>query len=266
MSTILIGTSGYSYTEWVGPVYPAGTRQSDFLSLYSAEFATVELNFSYYQMPKREQLEKMMQESSEPLSFSIKAHQSLTHTIDYASWKTFAHEFCRASDVLFQGGRGASVLFQFPYSFHYETQQRRYLDAILRECSSFPLAVEFRNAQWYNSRTIDALRARDISLVSLDLPNTKSMPPMMDVNTSSRAYIRLHGRNASSWWESDAASRYDYLYSEKEIESIAERVRMISSYADTVLIYFNNHRRGQAVSGARSLLQLLKKGGRAHAG
>lgn len=163
MATILIGTSGYSYTEWVGPVYPEGTRQKDYLPLYAQEFATVELNFSYYQMPKGEQLETMIEQSSQRLSFSIKAHQSLTHTVDTASWKESAHQFCRAADVPLQKGLLAALLFQFPYSFHYETDQRRYLDALLRECSSFPLAVEFRNAQWYNSRTIEALRTRGIS-------------------------------------------------------------------------------------------------------
>jgi len=58
MSEILIGTSGYSYNEWVGCVYPEGTKQKDFLSCYSAMFPTVELNFSYYTMPKAENLAK----------------------------------------------------------------------------------------------------------------------------------------------------------------------------------------------------------------
>lgn len=80
---------------------------------------------------------------------------------------------------------------------------------------------------------------------------------MMDVSTASLAYLRLHGRNGETWWESDAASRYDYLYSDRELESIAERVRMIAASAGTVLVYFNNHRRGQAVEGARSLRKLL---------
>ncbi|GHT80108.1 hypothetical protein FACS1894130_10720 [Spirochaetia bacterium] len=52
MPQILIGTSGYSYPEWVGPVYPKGTKQADYLALYAGLFSAVELNFSYYQMPK----------------------------------------------------------------------------------------------------------------------------------------------------------------------------------------------------------------------
>ena len=55
---VLVGTSGYSYADWVGPVYPAGTPQKDFLSLYSAQFPVVELNFSYYQQPNVRTLQR----------------------------------------------------------------------------------------------------------------------------------------------------------------------------------------------------------------
>ena len=79
---------------------------------------------------------------------------------------------------------------------------------------------------------------------------------MMDVITSNLAYLRLHGRNRETWWGSDAASRYDYLYSEAELSSIAERLAALSQQAGRTLVYFNNHRGGQAVANARRLVQL----------
>jgi uncharacterized protein YecE (DUF72 family) len=60
MTEILIGTSGYSYKEWVGPVYPDGTKTGDYLAFYSGLFPTVELNFSYYNVPKPDSLAKML--------------------------------------------------------------------------------------------------------------------------------------------------------------------------------------------------------------
>lgn len=257
MAIILIGTSGYSYTEWVGPVYPKGSSQDQFLSLYASHFSTVELNFSYYKMPEKKQLQAMIEQAGPSLGFSIKGHESLTHTIDLHSWKESAHTFQEAIEALTSQDRLEAILLQFPYSFHYEVNQRRYLDALLREFSSYPLAVEFRNSKWYNSRTIEALGTRNIALTSLDLPQIKGTPPMMDVHTSSLAYIRLHGRNGESWWGSDAASRYDYLYSSKELEAIASRIKGIADGSEKVLVYFNNHRKGQAVSGAKELKQLL---------
>jgi uncharacterized protein YecE (DUF72 family) len=72
---ILIGTSGYSYHEWVGVVYPENTKPKDYLSCYSGLFPTVELNFAYYGMPKAENLAKMLVDGGEKLTFAIKAHK-----------------------------------------------------------------------------------------------------------------------------------------------------------------------------------------------
>lgn len=84
---------------------------------------------------------------------------------------------------------------------------------------------------------------------------------MMDVITSSSlAYIRLHGRNEETWWGSDSASRYDYLYSAKELASLLGRIQSFTTHTQKVLIYFNNHRRGQAVANALTLYQLAVGG------
>ena len=260
MSRIFIGTSGYSYTEWVGPVYPPHTHTKDFLSYYATLFSTVELNFSYYRMPTKEQLLTMHKEAPS-LLFSLKAHQSLTHSIDPHSWKQSAHLFMDAVSALSEHNSLGAVLLQVPHSFHYDVDQRRYLYNLVTECSSFPLAIEFRNSQWYNNRTIETLRKQHITLVSLDLPHQESALPMMDVMTSFTSYIRLHGRNASSWWGSDVASRYNYLYSDKELESIKKRVCSLADFSKDLYLYFNNHPQGYAVKNALTLRELLKKEG-----
>lgn len=265
MERILIGTSGYSYTEWVGPVYPEGTKPEMFLQRYSTLFPTVELNFSYYRMPTPDQMRNMLAQGPS-LLFSIKAHESLTHTVDPSTWRSAAAEFSAAATVLQEAGALGAVLLQFPYSFHYDPDRRRYLGSLVERLGAFPLAAEFRNGQWYNNRTLDALRERRVSLVSLDLPAVQGSPPMMDVATAPIAYIRLHGRNKETWWGSDAASRYDYLYTERELESIAERVRGLAVAAQSVLVYFNNHRRGQAARNAAALNRLLFPKEQGHGG
>lgn len=260
MAQIMIGTSGYSYTEWVGPVYPEGTKPSQFLACYATMFSTVELNFSYYRMPEPGQMRSMLSQGP-GTSFSIKAHESLTHTVDPVAWRSSAVMFRSAVEVLQEAEALKAVLLQFPFSFHYDPDRRRYLDNLVRALKGLPLAVEFRNGQWYNNRTLDALRERKVALVSLDLPAVRDAPPMIDVVTAPVAYLRLHGRNKDTWWGSDSAARYDYLYSERELESFAERVRGLAVSAQMVLVYFNNHRRGQAVRNAQALLRLLKDEG-----
>ena len=256
MERILTGTCGYSYNEWVGPVYPEGTKREEFLSLYSGRFRTVELDYTYYQMPRAEQL-RHMAEGAPRLSFAIKAHQSLTHKIDSAKWQDEAKTYIEAIEPMREAGRLEAVLFQFPFSFHYEAENRRYLDKILAYFSGIDAAVEFRNADWLNNRVIDGLKARGAALVGLDMPELKGLPPRMDVVTAPLAYFRLHGRNRETWWGSDGAARYDYLYSDAELTAVAERIKQILFKADRILVYFNNHRRGQAVKNAEKLEKLL---------
>jgi uncharacterized protein YecE (DUF72 family) len=262
---ILVGTSGYSYPEWVGPVYPQGSRPEDFLGLYGARFPTVELNFSFYAMPRAERLGKMLAGGGPSLTFSVKAHESLTHRVDGGKWREEAAAFIRALEPLrqpapgFAGGRLEAVLFQFPYSFHYEPDQRRYLDRLLGEFAGLPAAVEFRNARWFNPRTFDGLRRRGVTLVSLDMPDLRGLPPALDEPTAPLAYLRFHGRNGAAWWEGgDRAARYHYRYPEAELRAAAERVRRIAPHVRRVLVYFNNHPLGYAALNAGALMGMLE--------
>jgi uncharacterized protein YecE (DUF72 family) len=256
MGKIAIGTCGYSYNEWIGPVYPDGTKREQFLSLYAVQFNTVEIDYTYYSMPKAQNIQRMADEVPE-ITFAIKAHQSLTHKIDFSKWKDEAKAYIQAIEPLRENGRLEAVLFQFPFSFHYEDENRVYLGKILNEFSGIPSAVEFRNTEWSNNRVIDELKKREIAYVSTDLPDLKSLPPVMDVHTSPFAYFRLHGRNTETWWGSDSRARYDYLYNGNELEGIAQRIKRIIVKADKILVYFNNHARGQAVKNAAMLKELL---------
>jgi uncharacterized protein YecE (DUF72 family) len=79
--------------------------------------------------------------------------------------------------------------------------------------------------------------------------------------TAKTAYIRLHGRNKETWWGSDSAARYDYLYNDHELEAWVDRIKRIVVQADRILVYFNNHARGQAVKNAKMLTGILEKAG-----
>jgi uncharacterized protein YecE (DUF72 family) len=253
MAEILIGTSGYYYNEWVGPVYPEGTKQKDYLACYAGLFPTVELNFSYYQKPEAAKLAKMLVDGGPSLSFSIKAHKTLTHEVNPSQWEGEATEYLKAIEPLLEAKRLEAVLFQFPYSFHYEDGNRRYLDKLLKFFKDVPVAVEFRTADWYTGRLIEGMKSRNVPLVSLDMPDIPNLPPQMEVVTAPVAYIRLHGRNKEAWWGKDAHAQYDYLYTDMEIGSWVDRIKRINEQAQRLLIYFNNHPFGKA---ARNALQL----------
>jgi uncharacterized protein YecE (DUF72 family) len=258
---ILTGTSGFSYPEWVGPVYPEGTGQGDYLRLYGARFSTVEINFSCYRMPSARQFAGMLAQGGPVLSFSVKAHEDLTHKIR-PGWEEEARGFIRALEPLGGAGRLEAVLFQFPYSFHYEPENRRFLDKVLTAFSGFPRAVEFRNARWFQDRVFEGLAKRGAVLVSLDLPELRGLPPGEDPRrpeplTGPFAYLRLHGRNAAAWWEGEGSARYNYRYSPGELEELAGRARRLSARTEKLLVYFNNHPLGYAALNAAALEELL---------
>ena len=257
MAEIVIGTSGYHYHDWVGPVYPEGTKQKEYLSCYSRLFRTVELNFSYHTMPKAQNLAKMLVDGGPSLTFSIKAHRTLTHEVNPGLWEEEAKTYLTAIEPLLGAGRLEVVLFQFPYSFAYTDDNRRYLDKLLRYFKGVPAAVEFRKADWYSGKVIDGMKSRNVPLVSLDMPDLPKLPPAMDVVTAPLAYIRLHGRNKEAWWGSDDHARYDYLYTDKEVEAWADRIKRITEQAQRILVYFNNHPLGKAVRNAQTLMKIL---------
>ncbi|MCL2442416.1 MAG: DUF72 domain-containing protein [Treponema sp.] len=256
MGTIAVGTCGYSYNEWVGPLYPPKTKQEDFLTIYAEQFSTVELNFSYYTMPTAEQLRRMT-ETAPSLFYAIKAPGSLTHKVETHKWQDEAKTYKAALEPLLEAGKLEAVLFQFPYSFHYEEDNRRHLANLLNCFAGIPSAVEFRNTEWNNNRVIDEFKKREITYVSTDLPDLKGLPSILDVCTSPLVYFRLHGRNAEQWWGSDSRSRYDYLYNDNELKGTVQRIKRLIIKADKILVYFNNHARGQAVKNALRLKELL---------
>ena len=236
----------------MGPFYPQGTQSDKFLEHYGEHFSTVELNFSYYRMPEAQQLKKMSEVNS-ALAFTLKAHQSLTHKVVPSAWREEAKTF-RGAGPLFRNALRVSP--PVPY-FPLPVEQRRYLDALLRYLDGLPLAVEVSPHPVVQQPHYRLLRERQVALVALDLPNLTNLPPHIDVVTAPFAYLRLHGRNRENWWGSDVANRYDYLYPPQEMITIGERVKALAANTPLTLVYFNNHKGGQAVQNALVLKELL---------
>ena len=253
---ILIGTSGYSYEDWVGPVYPPGSQKQDFLALYSREFPVVELNFSYYQQPAPRMLERMLSNTPEGFLFALKAHRSMTHDIG-DTWEKDIDAFRAGIAPLVESKRLAAVLLQFPYSFGYTPESRERLATMCGKLAGLPLAVEFRKSDWLRPQVMEGLRTRGAAIVSVDEPDLpRLLRPTTEV-TADLAYLRFHGRNKAQWWTGDNASRYDYLYDSGELQGWVERVRTILSRVHVMLIFFNNHWRGSAAQNARMMKELL---------
>jgi len=257
MGELYIGTSGYDYPEWKGILYPHDLKREEFLACYAEHFNALELNYTYYGMPDEYQLSSMVKRSSGKVHFSVKAHQSLTHAVNVSTWRDSAKEFRQALYPLVNGGLLLSVLMQFPQSFHYAVDERRYLDSLVAEFRDLPLVIEFRHASWQNERVYEGLRNRNIGWCICDLPALKNLPSTKAVITGTRAYLRFHGRNAGNWHGTNAHDRYDYLYSDDELDKYVPLVTTLSGSAQIVQIYFNNHAKGHAVVNAQKIKVLM---------
>ena len=257
-SRVLTGACGYSYEEWRGCFYPAELPKHDFLRYYSLVFPFVELDFSWYAMPKERNLIAMAERTGSDFLFSLKVHRSLTHEVG-EDWRDRATEFSDAVRSLARTGRLAAILIQLPFRFSYTAENRRYLADLCSSLEEFPLAVEFRNDSWYLPRVFAELEHRKIALVMVDRPDLPGLPPELLHVTAPLAYYRLHGRNADQWWKGDATSRYDYDYSDDELATRAEMIASLARKSSLFLVAFNNHANGRAVANAQALTAMLKK-------
>jgi uncharacterized protein YecE (DUF72 family) len=258
MGKLFIGTSGYDYPDWKGGFYPEKLARAKFLEYYAEHFNSLELNGTYYKMPTAEQMKRMIERTSGKVMFTVKAYQDLTHSADRGNYQLLADEFKKALEPLLTDGLLLCALFQFPESFHYEDEEKRYLTALLKELRDIPVVVEMRNQKWQQSQVYAALRSRNVGWCITDNPILKNLMKLEFTTTSKIAYVRFHGRNTQNWYTGNNVSRYDYLYSDSELQGFVEPILGLLQNAEIVQIFFNNHAKSQAVINAKKVEILLR--------
>jgi len=260
---VFVGTSGYSYPEWVSAgIYPPATRPAQMLPLYAREFPATELNYTWYQMPRAQAILRQSRLVPAAFRFCAKLTRTLTHEIDEAAWPSEADKFRLGIAPLVASGQLLAILIQFPAAFVRSLDRRAYLAALLDRLHDLPLAVEFRHASWADDRVFGELERRHVTLATVDAPALAGLFPVLDVVTNpSLFYLRFHGRNAAGWRSHRMAQQFDYEYSDDELrEWSGDRLIRLAGAARTGVVFFNNHVGGQAPRNARRLIELLKKG------
>ncbi len=254
-----IGPAGWSYRDWVGPVYPPGRRVDELLTV-ARWFDCVELNSSFYRAPSPRTVRSWADRIAERpgFTFTVKALQRFTH--ERAGSAEDAASFIRLFDPLLERGTLGAFLLQFPWSFRDSTESRRLLASLGGWFAGVPAAVELRHATWHTPGVCAFLAEAGLAFCNIDQPVIgASMPPSEIVTDSRLGYIRLHGRNYRSWFRADAGrdERYDYLYHDDELTEWRDRaVRMAGKVKDLYIIT-NNHFRGQALVNAFQMKSML---------
>ncbi len=258
---IAVGTCGFSYKDWVGPVYAAGTKAGEMLGEYARRFSVVEIDSSYYRVPSRATFESLNRRTPDGFRFTAKLPATATHVPDAGAQAVHADVplFRRNVQPLLGADKFACALMQFPNSFRPSESTHRYIAALREALNDIALVAEFRNREWQTDDTLGLLRELQIGLVNVDQPQFKSLlRPTTDV-TSEIAYVRFHGRNYQQWWQGTNETRYDYLYSAEELDPWADRIVDLAADPEVkeVFGFFNNHRRGQAVKNAEMFEEML---------
>lgn len=164
MGQILAGTSGFSYPEWRGSFYEENLATSKMLAAYAAKLPTVEINNTFYRMPKRSVLESWCEQTENKFHFSIKASRRITHQRKLRSAEQEVDYLLTQLESL--GDRLGAVLFQLPPSLRRDDDLLASFLQLLP--SSFPAAIEFRHESWLADQTLQNLVDRKVALVLTD--------------------------------------------------------------------------------------------------
>src|SRR5579864_3678773 len=255
-----IGTCGFSYREWIGPFYPKGIASIDMLPYYAERFHAVEIDSTYYAIPKPQLFAGMDQRTPKQFLFTVKAPGSITHLPSDAV--PDPHElttFAAALEPIIVSGKLAAVLAQFPNSFRPSADAYRRLQHLRSAWSDINLIAEFRHRDWQSEATLERLRELSIGWCNVDEPRFRSLLRPGSEVTSPIGYIRFHGRNYAKWWKQELASheRYDYLYSATELTEWLPRIAAVDEQAKEAYVFFNNHHLGKSATNAQQLAEML---------
>ena len=253
---ILIGTSGYSFSDWKGPFYPEGLSDRKQLSFYAEHFPTLEINTSFYRLPSERLFQSMQTRVPRGFSFWVKLFRGLTHEEEMKPEQL--KKMLDSVTPLEEAGQLGGLLAQFPWSFRNTAASWKRLERLAEAAAPRPLALEFRHRSWDHPEAYERLRAGGLIYCVVDEPQMSDlMPPTVQVTSPAAAYFRLHGRNRKTWWGKDPSLRYNYLYSRQELAGWQERIKGANAQARKVFVFFNNCHAGQAAKNAQMLREML---------
>jgi uncharacterized protein YecE (DUF72 family) len=238
MRSTRIGCSGWNYDDWRGRLYPPGVPRRRWLEVYAEHFDTVEVNTTFYRLPKREAVAAWSSQTPDGFEFAVKASRYLTHIKRLTDVGEGARRFYERIAPLVEAGKLGPVLWQLPANFHRDDSR---LHGWLAALPPGRHTIEFRHESWFHPEVMDALRAGGVALAIGDHPER---PFQSYEATADWRYVRFHygsrGRGGN--------------YSATEIETWAQRIAQWRRRED-VYAYFNNDWNGYAPANAAALIK-----------
>lgn len=237
MSKHYIGTSGWSYDEWVGDFYPDGTRKSDYLEYYIDQFNSAEVNATFYRLPFENMVKGWRNKASDDFVYSIKGNRRITHYNKMQGIDEYLDRFLSRVEQL--GTSLHSIFWQFPPSFEKDTKRLESFLQLLPDNQQF--AFEFRHTSWLDDEIYNLLEKANAAIVW----QSSGKFPDDCTPTADFIYIRFHGLTG-----------YKYSYDQTELEPWAKIIQNQLEEGRDAQVYFNNTG-GNAPECARMLEEML---------
>jgi uncharacterized protein YecE (DUF72 family) len=241
---IRIGTSGWSYDHWVGPFYPEDLPRDRRLRYYAERFRSVEIDSSFYGLPRRSTLRAWRDEVPADFVFAAKASRYITHMKKLRDPRQGLDRFLKRMGAL--GDRLGPVVFQLPPRWRFDAGR---LEAFLQALGrGFRCAFELRDPSWLNAEALALLERHRAAFCIYDLGGFLSPKEV----TADFVYVRLHGPGGP----------YQGSYGDAALSGWARAISGWSRKGLSVYCYFDNDDRGYAASNAARLQEMLGRGRR----
>ncbi|WP_345976999.1 DUF72 domain-containing protein [Sulfurimonas sp. HSL3-7] len=240
MQKIHIGTSGFYYDHWIGRCYPDTISKHDLLPFFAQHFKTVEINSTFYHLPRRSTIEHWLETTPDDFIFTLKANRSITHRrrLDAALKEVmiFIHLIKPLKKKL------GVILFQLP---PYLKLDIGLLDAFISQLpKGYKYAIEFRDVSWMDDVVFELMELHGIGFCINDFEQRQTPR----IATAPFAYIRMHGPQG----------RYRGKYDAQSIRALCETIHGFVKEGREVFCYFNNDMEGFAWQNAQELVALCR--------
>jgi uncharacterized protein YecE (DUF72 family) len=236
---IRIGTSGWHYGHWERLYYPEKLPKSKWFEYYARDFDTVEINNTFYQLPKQETFKNWHKQSPANFLYAVKANRFITHIKRLKDAEETLPRFFERAELLKENL--GPILYQLPPGFHKDLDRLRdFLQVLPKNRTA---VFEFRHESWFSQDTYGLLDEFGVGFCIHDLVGV----PTPRVITGKVIYVRFHG----------TIGRYDGTYSASALKNWAEWMKDNTSQVRGVYAYFNNDSHAYAVSNAKTLKERL---------
>lgn len=295
---ILVGTASWTDKSLIqsGRFYPKGASAEERLRFYASRFGMVEVDSSYYALPSARNAALWVERTPATFRFNVKAFRLFTgHQTPAAALPRdiatelaphFEHKrniyykdvpgalrdelwdrFTRGIEPLRDAGKLTAVHFQFPPWVVPGAAGYAHIEECAARLPGYRIATEFRQHTWFDDAHRDATlafeRQHGFAHVIVDAPQgfANSVPPIWEASSPDLAIVRLHGRNAATWnvkGGSVASDRFNYDYSDRELEDLVAPIRRVADATALVQVIFNNNYEDQGQRNAATLQRLLR--------